>query len=375
VTGPTAGDLGSASRPPAPDPTPYRFSRTTHLVELVAESERLASALAGAEGADRDALVARTVDASVLATLRLDGARLERLPATEDLPDQLEQPEVVAATARPGTWLDAMGRLRSDPDEAVQALETLGARTALGATDLEEGVFTHPTDVLAELHRRLTRGLVGPEHAGTLRRSDQAVHDASIGRILYFPTQPAAIARELALLEAWLVTTAPREHGLVVSGMLHLELLRIHPFEAANGRLARAAARLVLRARGLDPGGLAAPEPDLEADPLGYHEEVASTLRRRDATIWLERWGEAVTDALRRASRTLELYRPDPPSRAAGFVAARDEDAFTVADYRADAGVGPEDARADLRALLDAGAIRRVPGSRGLRFVRRGRPA
>jgi Fic family protein len=353
-----------------PGPTPYRFSRTTHLVELIAGSERFASALTEGRGSDRDALAVRAEDAAVLASLRLDGARLERLPVTDDLPARLEDPAIAAATTRQGTWLDAMGTLRSDPDEAVQALETLGVRTALRAGDLEERLFTHPADTLAELHRRLTRGLVAPEHAGALRRSDQAVHDASVGRVLYFPTQPAAIARELALLEAWLVTTAPREHGLVVSGMVHLELLRIHPFEAANGRLARAAARLVLRARGLDPAGLAAPEPGLETDALGYHEEVASTLRRRDATIWLERWGEAVTDALRHATRTLGLHRTDPPPRAARFVATWDDDVFTVADYRAEAAVGPEDARSDLQALLDVGAIRRVPGARGLRFVR-----
>jgi hypothetical protein len=65
----------------------------------------------------------------------------------------------------------------------------------------------------------------------------------------------------------------------VTSGVVHLELLRIHPFDAANGRLARAAARLLLRA-GARPrrcrraGARAGPRP------LGYHEEVARTLRR-----------------------------------------------------------------------------------------------
>jgi Fic family protein len=305
----------------------------------------------------------------VLATLQLDGSRLERLPVVDDLSTRLEDPTLVAAAARPGTWLDAMGTLREDPDEAVQALETLGVRTAVAASDLGERLVTDPGAALAELHRRLTRGLVAPEHAGTPRRSEQAVHDASIGRILYFPSDPAAIPRELALLGSWLTTAGAREHGLIVSGILHLELLRIHPFEAANGRLARVAARLVLGARGLDPAGLAAPEPDLGRDALGYHEEVARTLRRRDATIWLERWGEAVTDALRGAARALELRPTVPPPRATRFLADREDDAFTVADYRADAAVGPEDARADLRALLEAGAVRRVPGSRGLRFT------
>jgi Fic family protein len=351
---------------------PFGFARTPHLVELVAEAERLAAAIAAATGPDRDALAARRVDAAVLASLQLDGARLERLPATDELPDEL--PDLLDAPPpddRAGTWLDAMGSLREDPDEAIQALETAGVRAADASTDLEDRLLTSPTVALAELHRRLTRGLVAAEVAGTTRRTEQAVHDASIGRILYFTTDPSAIPRELALLDAWLATAATREHALVISGMLHLELLRIHPFEAANGRLARAAARLVLRGRGLDPAGLAAPEPHLAADPLGYHEEVARTLRRRDATIWLERWGEAVTEGLRTAARELGLLDRDLPERAARFLDAHEDDAFTVAEYRAEAAVGPEDARADLRDLLDAGRIDRVPGSRGLRFVRR----
>jgi Fic family protein len=359
LTGAAASRAGSV---------PFRFARTPHLVELVAEAERFAAALAAATGPDRDALAARRADAAVLASLQLDGARLERLPATDELPDLLDAP---LPADRAGTWLDAMGSLREDPDEAIQALETAGVRAADASADLEDRLLTSPTEALTELHRRLTRGLVAAEIAGTARRTEQAVHDASIGRILYFTTDPAAIPRELALLDAWLASAATREHALVVSGMLHLELLRIHPFEAANGRLARAAARLVLRGRGLDPAGLAAPEPHLAADPLGYHEEVARTLRRRDATIWLERWGEAVTEGLRTAARELGLLDRDLPERAARFLDRHDDDAFTVAEYRAEAAAGPEDARADLRDLLDAGRIDRVPGSRGLRFVRR----
>jgi Fic family protein len=351
--------------------TPYGFTRSPHLVELVAEAERLAAVLDAATGPARDALAARRADEAALATLRLDGAQLEVLPTTTDLPDDVDG-FVRPTEDRPGTWLDAMATGREVPDEAVQALETAGVRAALGSVDLEERLLTAPTEALIELHRRLTRGLVDPDAAGVPRRTDQAVHDARIGRILYFPTEPAAIPRELALLDAWLASTGTREHGLVVSGMLHLELLRIHPFEAANGRLARAAARLVLRGRGLDPAGLAAPEPPLAAQALGYHEEVASTLRRRDATIWLERWGEAVTDGMRLAARELDALPTALPARASAFVTEQVDDVFTVADYRAGATVGPEDARGDLRALLDAGVVERIAGTRGLRFRRCG---
>jgi Fic family protein len=357
---------------------PPRFSRSPHLVDLVAETERLAGVIRAADPTDRGALASSRLDEAVVATLRLDGSTLEGLPSRQ----ALARAEEVAGTGHPGedgdavgdrtgTWLDAMNALEEAPDEELHALEALGARAGLGAEDLAEALLTEPEPALRELHARLTRGLVAPARAGASRTTDQAVHDASVGRILYYTSSPEVVPSELALLAGWVASTGAREHGLVLSGVLHLELLRIHPFDAANGRLARTAARLVLRARGLDPDGLAAPEPPLAADPLGYHQEVASTGRRRDVTIWLERWGEAVTAGLRASARELGGLTTPPPDRALDALAALDDDPrFTVADYRAAAGLGPEDARADLHALLDAGRIERVPGSRGLRFAR-----
>lgn len=342
-----------------------RFTRTPHLVDLVATAERLAALLRPVEPS---AVVEGLRAAATVASLRLDGSSIEEAPDVD---------EVLAGTAwqdtarpleeRAGTWIDALGR-HDVPEAQIVAVEFRGVRSALSSDDLAETVLTAPRDTLDRLHRRLTRGLLVPEDAGRLRLSEQAVHDATVGRVLYRPTRPDRIASRLALLSGWLTSTAAREHALVVSGVVHLELLSIHPYEAANGRLARTAARLILRARGLDPHGLAIAETVLEEDPLGYHEEVAATHRRRDVTVWLERWGEAVTGGLRRSARRLGVLDADPPDRAQAFLEGRDGPRFTVADYRAEAEVGPEDARSDLGALLDTGRVRRVPGSRGLRF-------
>lgn len=346
---------------------PPAFGRTPHLVELVAEAERLVGRLRTASEAERIRLASSRTDDAIVATLRLDGSPIERLPDLEAAP---AADRATPGEPRAGTWLDAMGNLAEAPDEQIQALECLGARAGLGSDDLGEALLTDATTSLAELHRRLTLGLIDPARAGRPRNSDQAVHDASVGRILFFATDPGAVEAELALLGSWLASAGSREHALISSGILHLELLRIHPFDAANGRLARTAARLVLRARGLDPDGLACPEPELATASLGYHEEVASTRRRGDASIWLERWSEAVVAGLRDSARRLGILDAEPPARGEAFLAGLVGEGFTIADYRADAPAEPQDARDDLAALLDAGRIRRVPGTHGLRFVR-----
>jgi hypothetical protein len=349
-----------------------------HLEDLIADADRLVARVVSAPAAARAALAVELAEAACHANLGLEGADPASLPSLErarSLADAAVGAAgadgadgAVSAPERPGTWLDAMGIVKEAPDEVVQAFELLGIEAGLASDDLAGLLASDPVPALAELHRRLTSGLVGADNAGAHRRTDQAVHDASLGRIIYFATEPAAIADELELLGAWVATAGVREHGLVTSGVLHHGLLRIHPYEAANGRLARIAGRLVLRTRGLDPDGLAAPEPVLARDPLGYHEEVAGSLRRRDLTTWLERWGEAVTDGLRSAARALSVLPGEVPARAAAFVSDRSDDGFTLADYRSEVGITLEDARADLFTLLDEGRISRVTGSRGLRF-------
>lgn len=352
---------------------PPRFERSPHLVAAIAETERLAAAVAEAPRSAREAQRTVRRDAAVLASLRLDGSYLEAPPSPEVVASARDAVPTPATGGRPGTWFDAMGvgeDLTDEQTAAVAALEYLGVRAATDADDLVEAATTAPVSVLGDLHARLTTGLVSPERAGAPRELDQAVHDASNGRVLFFAVPPERIATKLALLDAWLRSTGTREHALVTTGVLQHELLRIHPFDAANGRLARATARLALRGHGLDPDGLAAPEVALARDPLGYHEEVARTVRRRDLTIWLERWAEAVSDGLRDVARTLGRL-PDRPSDAAATVVRALPDAFTVADHRAVSGLDPAGSREQLTELLDAGAVVRVPGARGLRFTRR----
>lgn len=349
-----------------PDNPVPRFTRSRHLVAMIGEAERLAALVRATPPAARAAHREDLLTEAALASLRLDGSLLEEVPTPVD-------GQVVSASAgvpRQGTWAEAMGMVgvAGEDKDTLQALEYAGVRAALDADDLAAPLLERPQQALVLLHRRLTRGLVPDERAGKPRTSRQAVSDRSTGRVIFFAPEPSQVPGRLAMLAGWLASAGSREHGVITSGIAHHELLVTHPYDAANGRMARAAARLVLRARDLDPDGLTAAEVVLAGDPLGYYEEVAATTRRRDLTLWLERWGEAVADGLRLAARSMGLLPASVPPRAQRFLDGLQDDRFTVADYRADATAQPDRARRDLRAMLDAGRISRVAGTRGLRF-------
>jgi hypothetical protein len=351
---------------------PPRVRPGAYLAGLAADADRLAAALRAIDPSRRRR-AARDHDAEAIrASLLLDGAdppadrgaawldTLGPLDATSSDPSQM-------LDADPSQMLD-VDEPTTSRDELVRRLQARGVATALAADDLAQALLTDLPTTLGELHARLTRGLVDPARTGRSRTADLAVHDGSVGRMVYLPVPATTIDRELDALGSWLADAGRDHHGLVTSGVVHLELLRIHPFHAANGRLARATGRLLLRAAGLDPVGSAGPEPTLASDRWGYHVEVASTLRRRDATIGVERWSEAVAAGLRAGLRSVDDVEVTVPDRARRFLAGRDATGFTIADYRAEAAADPAVADRDLTALLDAGLVERQPGARGLRF-------
>jgi hypothetical protein len=206
------------------------------------------------------------------------------------------------------------------------------------------------------------------------------VHDASVGRVLFFPTDPALLSDAWDLLLRNLTGSgaggaAARRPAAVRAGLMHLELLRHQPFDAANGRVARAAARLALLADGLLPAGLGAPDGVLAEDPLGYHEEVAASVRRRDATSWVERILEAHGQALRQAVAALDDHRISLRTSGAAGIPTIDvprglDAAFTLGDVATLLEVDTTTARARCSAWVVGGAVRRVAGSSGLRMIR-----
>ena len=370
-------------------PLPCRGS--AHLTTLVAEVDALVARVRTAvEDAAPAAVTARRAvedAATATASLALDGGSGTRTDGDDE---------------RDGTWLDALGRTAGgDLADApappagdaggspaavdAQLVATLsvaerdGVTAAVAADDLADAFGRASADAgglgaaLGLLHGRLTAGLVAPERAGRLRRGPRVVHDASVGRVLFFPTDPVHLADAWDALLRHVTGTGAAAGGTppaVRAALLHVELLRHQPFDAANGRLARAAARLALLADGLLPAGLGTPDVVLADDPLGYHAEVGASVRRGDATVWVERALEAQTVAL---ARTVEALAgpPETGPADAALDGVAPGAAFTLADVMAHTGTSSDDARAHCSRLVVAGRAVRTVGSGGLRFTRR----
>ena len=107
---------------------------------------------------------------------------------------------------------------------------------------------------LADTWRRAPLQALARLH--TVAMTDQVPY-AELGR----PRTDAGVSERLTTLAD--VVTASQAPGVVVAGVVHAELMVLRPFGSADGLVARAASRVVLVARGVDPDALTVPEMGL----------------------------------------------------------------------------------------------------------------
>jgi hypothetical protein len=178
-------------------------------------------------------------------------------------------------------------------------------RAAAGVNELGNAFQRAPRQVFARLHALAAAGLVDDEDLGRPRHADAVAADAldELG-----PAPPAGMvgARLDALTE--LLMTSEATPAAVLAAVVHGEVLAVRPFARANGVVARAASRLVLRTRGLDPDGLTVPEVGHLEERVAYIDAAAGYLTGEpsDVGAWVVHCCDAIVLGAREGSAVCE---------------------------------------------------------------------
>jgi hypothetical protein len=201
-----------------------------------------------------------------------------------------------ARLAAAGLWRGARASAMLDGASAEAADETgptdpvvRGARrVAAGLPDLSARWQSAPLQVLARLH--------------VLAAADLA-DEAALGR-----PRDATSARRLTSTIAEIDRAAgpgSSVPAIMVASVVHAEVAEA--FSPAGGVVGRAAERVVLAARGVDPSGVLVPEEGFLAERDGYADERARLLTGTDEAValWFERCARAYTAAAEVTARML----------------------------------------------------------------------
>lgn len=186
-------------------------------------------------------------------------------------------PSAYAAT-RDGidVMLRDRGLRRTTPEQTTESLLRGAHASAVleGSASTLEEVRAGDGDAVAQAAVRVSTELLalvpvwGRAPVQALARIHALTGGADPGR----PVAGDGAARLQTLARTVL---APRAPALVVAAVVHAELVTAAPFAAGNGLVARAAERLVLVARGVDPASLVVPE----AGHLALRAAYESNLR------------------------------------------------------------------------------------------------
>ena len=275
-------------------------------------------------------------------------------------PESTPEPAPDALPDAAGGWSAAL-RIDRLPTQDVAAREYANL---LACAEVESEVagsfFDRPLHAMTKLHVVICAGLVAADMAARFRQTERAIHDGAQGQILWAAPRPDRIPAMMDGLLDWLGGQSADRPALVVAAIAHERILEWQPFEAANGRLARSVARVIRRARGLDPFGLAVPERYWQSQTMAYHREVAATMRRRgDLTRWIDRIAHSETVALEAVVDSMAaLPVEQPPPDLTELLASVGAGAtLTIPETAAHLGVSRERARADLALARRAGLV------------------
>ncbi len=173
-----------------------------------------------------------------------------------------------------------------------------------------------PRQALARMHVLLGRGVLPDDVLGR-PRADAGFGDATDPLRVGPPPTSMETSIRLDGLTGLLVapTIAP---AIVVAAVVHGELLALRPFGALDGVIARAASRLVLISRGLDPKALTATDvghleagrdqPADSGEPIPADTSADAVLPYREAAeAYVHGGAEGVAAWVRHCARAMEL--------------------------------------------------------------------
>lgn len=163
-------------------------------------------------------------------------------------------------------------------------------------------------DFLLKVHQILGDKILVPEMLGVFRKENAVVINSATGEIVFDAVSPYDLNFEISELLEWDLSNK-EIHPILKAGILHYELVRIHPFVDLNGRTARIVATWSMYRDGYDIKKFFSLEEYYDQDLVKYYDALDSA-HSGDLTIWLEYFVQGVSEELTRIkNKILEISR------------------------------------------------------------------
>lgn len=145
------------------------------------------------------------------------------------------------------------------------------------------------SDTILSVHKDLTKDLLrNPEYEGKFRDTRVFIGNLHTRKINYMPPDAYKVPGLVDDLLDWLNNSADEMYPVIIAGILHYELVRIHPFVDGNGRTSRLMATLILSVHKFNINNYFTLDKYYNQDRQTYVDALNSADKNHDLTNWLE---------------------------------------------------------------------------------------
>lgn len=130
--------------------------------------------------------------------------------------------------------------------------------------------------------------LKNPEYEGKFRDTRVFIGNLHTQKINYMPPDAYKVPYLVDELLDWLNNSTDEMYPVIIAGILHYELVRIHPFVDGNGRTSRLMATLILSIHKFNIDNYFTLDEFYNIDRQAYVDALNSADKNHDLTNWLE---------------------------------------------------------------------------------------
>lgn len=247
-----------------------------------------------------------------------------------------------------------------------------------GKTVSEEGV--------KHIHSLVAHRVLADDQVGEYRKTQVVVKNAATGEVTFRPPPSVEVPFLITDFLSWVNSVGGNDiHPTLKAGIVHYELVRIHPFLDGNGRVARAIATLILFSEGYDIKRFFSLEEYYDKEPLHYYEALQSVGKEAgNLTRWLTYFTEGLAIELTRIKEKVKSLSTDLKIKKSlgGQQLSLTERQIKIVEFIQEQGflqnkaffelfpmVSEDTVLRELKDLLKKGIVRKEGSTKGAKYV------
>jgi len=241
-------------------------------------------------------------------------------------------------------------------------------------------------DLIKHIHKLTVAKIMPPEKCGEFRITQVVVKNSATGEVSFRPPLAIAVPFQVKDLLAFINSPQSQDiHPVLDSGIVHYELVRIHPFIDGNGRVARALSTLILFQDGYDIRKFFSLEEYFDSDSEAYYDALKSVEKNGgDLTRWLEYFTQGLSIELSKIKEKVERVSVDAKlkSKLGGAPVMLTDRQLKIIEYIQKTGhlqnkgfeqlfpmVSEDTILNELKALIKSGILRKSGSTKSAKYI------